>query len=119
MRLITLFLLVLVIAAAQTVPHSTTLTASCSGTCASGDPITAFNFYKSLTSGGPYAKIGSVAGISSATFVDTSVVAGQTAYYVATVVNGGGGESTYSTQVACVTPFQTPPAPPGLSGQVK
>ncbi len=62
-----------------------------------------YNVYRSTVSGGPYSKINSSAN-ASATYVDSTVVSGQTYYYVATAVDGSSNESGYSNQVQAVIP---------------
>jgi chitodextrinase len=80
------------------ISHSVTLT-----WVASTTPSVSYNVYRSTTSGGPYTKINGslIAGLS---YVDNSVVAGQTYYYVATAVDNTSAESAYSTQVTAVIP---------------
>jgi len=70
-----------------------------------GSGIVGYNVYRGVTSGGPYAQINSALDPSTA-YTDSSVVAGQTYFYVATAVEGNGTESTYSneTQEAIPTP---------------
>ncbi len=96
--------------------HSNTLTWSwAQGT---GDPATGFHIQRSQTSGGPYTVIATITSPTILTYIDTSVVAGQTNFYVVTAFNTG-GDSTLSNQVTCVTPFQAPITPSTLSGTVK
>jgi hypothetical protein len=65
--------------------------------------ITGYNIYRGNASGGPYTEINS--GLDSTTaYSDTSVVAGQTYYYVATAVNESGAESAYSNETQAVIP---------------
>lgn len=59
--------------------------------------IVGYNVYRGSVSGGPYAQVNSALEATPA-YDDTSVVAGQTYYYVATAVDGSGAESGYSTE---------------------
>ena len=65
--------------------------------------ILGYNVYRGVTSGGPYIKITSSL-VSSTSFVDSTVVAGQTYFYVATAVNSNGDESAYSNQAEATVP---------------
>lgn len=62
-----------------------------------------YNVYRSLTSGGPYTKIGSAAG-GPTSFADSTVVSGNTYYYVVTTYKtdklGTVYESGYSNQAS-------------------
>jgi Abnormal spindle-like microcephaly-assoc'd, ASPM-SPD-2-Hydin len=69
----------------------------------SGSGIVGYNVYRSGTSGGPYTQINSGLDPSTA-YTDSSVVSGQTYYYVATSVEGNGMESTYSNETQGVIP---------------
>ncbi len=109
MKIILLMLLALAALAQQ---HANTLTWNWSqGTL---DPATGFHVQTSATSGGPYTVIATLTGTATKTYVDTTVTAGQTNYYVITAFNLG-GDSTPSNQVTCVTPFQAPAPPDSLS----
>ena len=65
--------------------------------------IAGYNIYRGTVSGGPYAQINSALDATPA-YSDTSVVAGQTYFYVATAVDGSGVESAYSNQAEGVIP---------------
>ena len=81
------------------VSHSVTLT-----WVASTSPnITGYNIYRGTTSGGPYTKVNSSL-ISGLSYVDTTVLAGQTYYYVGTAVNSSNAESAYSSQTQGTIP---------------
>lgn len=68
-----------------------------------GTGIVGYNVLRSGTSGGPYTEINS--GLDpNAAYTDSSVVAGQTYYYVTTAVEGNGTESTYSNETQGVVP---------------
>jgi hypothetical protein len=71
----------------------------------SGSGIAGYNMYRSAQSGGPYTKLNTPL-ITSATYVDASVVAAQTYYYVGTSVDSAGTETTYSNQVSATIPAQ-------------
>jgi Abnormal spindle-like microcephaly-assoc'd, ASPM-SPD-2-Hydin len=64
---------------------------------------TGYNVYRGSNSGGPYSKINSALDASTS-YIDSSVVAGQTYYYVTTSVNASGSESGNSNQVKAVIP---------------
>lgn len=68
-----------------------------------GSNVVGYNVYRGSVSGGPYSMINSAVDASSA-YTDSAVTAGQTYYYVATAVDGGGGESGYSNQAKAVIP---------------
>lgn len=70
-------------------------------TAASG--AVGYNIYRGTVSGGSYAMINSsLDGTTS--YVDSTVVSGQTYYYVATTVNSESEESAYSNQTTAVIP---------------
>ncbi|HUY14245.1 MAG TPA: hypothetical protein VMX16_11545 [Terriglobia bacterium] len=76
---------------------------SLSWTASTSTGILGYNVYRSLTSGGPYSKLNSTP-VSGTTYLDSSVIAGQTYYYVATAVGQGNVESAYSNQAAATIP---------------
>jgi hypothetical protein len=62
-----------------------------------------YNVYRSTVSGGPYVMINS--GLDGATaYTDSTVLSGQTYYYVATAVDNNQNESGYSNQTQAVIP---------------
>jgi len=65
--------------------------------------VAGYNIYRGNSSGGPFTQINSGLDATPA-YSDTSVVAGQTYYYVATAVNESGAESAYSNEVESVIP---------------
>jgi hypothetical protein len=70
---------------------------------ASTSSATGYNIYRGGSSGGPYSQINST--LDSATsYIDTTVVAGNTYFYVTTAVDGNGVESVNSNQVKTVIP---------------
>jgi fibronectin type 3 domain-containing protein len=70
---------------------------------ASTSIVAGYNVYRSSVSGGPYTKLNSPL-ISGTTYMDRTVGAGQTYYYVATAVDSNNDESTFSTQASAVVP---------------
>jgi fibronectin type 3 domain-containing protein len=88
------------IMAPATSSHYVTLTWTASTT--SG--VTGYNVYRSNTTGEPYTKLTSTAlGATTATYTDSSVIAGTTYYYAATALVGS-TESGYSTQASATVP---------------
>jgi hypothetical protein len=65
--------------------------------------VTGYNIYRGTTSGGPYSRVNSALVVGT-TYIDNSVQAGQTYYYVATTVDIMGKESEYSNQATGVIP---------------
>jgi hypothetical protein len=76
---------------------------SLSWTASISPNIAGYNVYRAAVSGGPYAKV-TPALAGGIAFVDTSVQAGQTYYYVATAVDNTGTESPYSTETLASVP---------------
>jgi hypothetical protein len=70
---------------------------------ASTSVVAGYNVYRGSQSGGPYAQING-APEAATNYVDSSVQAGQTYYYVVTAVNTSGEESASSNQVVAVVP---------------
>jgi len=62
-----------------------------------------YNVYRGTVPGGPYAMINTSLDSTTA-YTDSSVVSGDTYYYVATAVNASGDESGYSNQAQAVIP---------------
>jgi len=69
---------------------------------ASADAV-GYNIYRSTTSGSGYSMINSSLDSTTA-YTDSTVVSGQTYYYVATAVNSESQESGYSNQAQAVIP---------------
>lgn len=69
--------------------------------------VAGYNVYRSTASGGPYTKGNSelIASSSSLSYSDSTVVAGQTYYYVTTAVGTDGAESAYSNEAEVTIPF--------------
>jgi hypothetical protein len=70
---------------------------------ASPSTVIGYNVYRGSMSGGPYTLVNSSI-VAGTQYVDPSVLAGQTYYYVATAVASGNTESTYSNQVVASVP---------------
>ena len=62
-----------------------------------------YNVYRGTVSGGPYTMINTSLDSTTA-YTDSTVVSGQTYYYVATAVDGNSNESAYSNQTQAVIP---------------
>ena len=62
-----------------------------------------YNVYRGSVSGGPYTMINSALDSTTA-YTDSTVVSGQTYYYVATAVDAKSNESGYSNQATAVIP---------------
>jgi hypothetical protein len=82
-----------------TLAHSATLTWT-----ASTSTVTGYNIYRGTLSGGPYVLISSFSVVPGTQYVDSSVVSGQTYYYVATAVASGNAESVHSNEVSAAIP---------------
>ena len=81
--------------------HSVTLT----WTASTSPNIAGYNIYRGTTSlSGPYPTLVNSGLITTTTYVDTSVVGGQTYYYAATAVNTSGVASGDSTPATAVVP---------------
>jgi fibronectin type 3 domain-containing protein len=70
---------------------------------ASSSPVAGYYIYRGTTSGGPYSKLNSALDAASS-YTDTTVLGGQTYYYVTSSVGANGAQSTYSNQVAVTIP---------------
>jgi fibronectin type 3 domain-containing protein len=80
------------------VQHSVALTLKAGTSTVSG-----YNVYRSTVSGTGYIKLNSSL-VSGLTYTDSSVQNGTTYFYVATAVDSGGKESTYSNEMQAVIP---------------
>ncbi|MBV9574866.1 MAG: choice-of-anchor D domain-containing protein [Acidobacteriales bacterium] len=70
---------------------------------ASTSQVSGYRVYRGSTTGGPYTKLTS--SVNPATnYIDASVQAGQTYYYVTTAVDNAGNESTYSNETRTAIP---------------
>jgi hypothetical protein len=76
---------------------------SLSWTASTSPNITGYNVYRAATTGGPFTKLTSSL-VAAASYVDSTVIAGQTYYYVTTAVDNTGAESAYSGQAQAVIP---------------
>ncbi|HXY48740.1 MAG TPA: choice-of-anchor D domain-containing protein [Terriglobales bacterium] len=65
--------------------------------------VAGYNVYRGAQSGGPYVRINSATDATT-TYIDNTVVAGDTYYYVVTAVDSSGSESGYSNQVQTTIP---------------
>jgi hypothetical protein len=70
---------------------------------ASNSPVTGYNLYRGSTSGGPYIQINPALDPST-TYTDSTVLGGNTYYYVSTALDSSGVESGFSNQVKVVIP---------------
>jgi Immunoglobulin domain/Abnormal spindle-like microcephaly-assoc'd, ASPM-SPD-2-Hydin/Immunoglobulin I-set domain len=84
--------------AVQPVSHSATLNLT-----PNSSNVTGYNIYRSSMSNGPYTRLNSPL-VTSTTYIDSTVVANQTYYYVATSVDSSGNETVYSNQVSATIP---------------
>jgi fibronectin type 3 domain-containing protein len=80
------------------VAHSVSLT-----WVASTSTVVGYNVYVGSISGGPYTLLNSTP-VAALAYTDSSVVAGQTYFFVVTAVNSNGVESVVSNQVSVVIP---------------
>lgn len=71
---------------------------------ASTTPGISYNLYRSVVAGGPYSKLNPSA-LSSTSYVDSTVLAGQTYYYVTTAVDANNNESSNSNEASAVVPY--------------
>jgi hypothetical protein len=85
-------------AAVQPVSHSATLDLT-----PNSSNVVGYNVYRSSISNEPYTKLNSPL-VTSTTYVDSTVVANQTYFYVATSVDSSGNETAYSNQVSATIP---------------
>ena len=79
-------------------PHSATLAWT-----ASTSSISGYNVYRGGVSGGPYTLLNSLL-VTTLTYTDSTVRAGQTYYFVVTAVDSTGTESVYSNQTSGTLP---------------
>jgi hypothetical protein len=70
---------------------------------ASTSVVNGYNVYRGTKTGGPYSKVNSSLDALTS-YVDLSVVAGSSYYYVTTAVDSSGNESSYSNEVNAVIP---------------
>jgi hypothetical protein len=84
--------------AVQQASHSVTLLLA-----ANSSNVAGLNVLRSSVSGGPYTKLNFPI-ITSMTYTDSTVVANQTYFYVATSVDSAGNETGYSNEVSATIP---------------
>ncbi len=63
-------------------------------TASTSSGVVGYKVYRGTTSGGPYTLLAAVGNVTS--YMDTTVISGQTYYYVTTALDGSGNESAYS-----------------------
>jgi hypothetical protein len=83
---------------AAAVSHSVSLSWN-----ASTSVVVGYNIYRGGVSGGPYALLNTTTD-SALSYTDSSVVSGQTYYYVVTAVDAAGVESVVSNEVQVIIP---------------
>jgi hypothetical protein len=66
--------------------------------------VAGYNVYRGTASGGPYATRLNSSLVAGLSYTDTTVLAGQTYYYVVTSVDTSGNESGFSTQAVATIP---------------
>jgi hypothetical protein len=81
------------------VQHSVSLSWSAS----TSTNIVGYNVYRGTVSGGPYTRINTSL-VAGTAYTDSTVVSGQTYYYVATAVDSNNNESAYSNLAAGTVP---------------
>jgi hypothetical protein len=80
--------------------HSVTL----NWTASTSSNVTGYHVYRSTSATGPYTRL-TPSPVAGTTYLDSTVQASLTYYYVATAVDSSGAESTYSNQAAAVIPY--------------
>jgi len=80
-------------------PHSVTL----NWVASTSSNLAGYNVYRGTASGGPYVRLNSAV-VTSLTYTDNTVLAGQTYFYVVTAVDTTSSESTYSNQATAAVP---------------
>jgi hypothetical protein len=70
---------------------------------ASTSPVAGYSVYRGTAPGGPYTKLNSSLATGTS-YVDTTVLAGQTYYYVVTAVDASNNSSVYSNEAQAVVP---------------
>jgi hypothetical protein len=82
----------------------TSHTVSLSWNPSSSSSVVGYNVYRGTSSGGPYSVRLTSSPLSDTSFVDSTVQASSTYYYVATAVDSDSGESANSNQAKAVIP---------------
>ncbi|MGH9703414.1 MAG: choice-of-anchor D domain-containing protein, partial [Candidatus Acidiferrales bacterium] len=80
-------------------PHAAVLNWTASTT----RTVVGYNVYRGSTAGGPYTKLNS-SSVADLTFTDSTVVPGQTYFYVLTAVDSSGIESAITGEVSGLIP---------------
>lgn len=73
-------------------------------TASTSNGVAGYKVYRGTTSGGPYTLLAALGNVT--TYMDTTVVSGQTYYYVTTALDGSGNESAYSAPSSASIPNQ-------------
>lgn len=90
-------------------PHSATVSWAASPDLTNPPAAgTGYNIYRSQTSGAEAAPALNPALITSLSFVDSTVLGGQTYDYVVTAVNSSGVESVHSSEIQAKVPLSPP-----------
>ena len=76
-------------------PGATAHSVNLNWTASTSANVAGYNVYRGAASGGPYTKVNS-AMVGGSAYTDTSVLPGQTYYYVTTAVDSSGNESVFS-----------------------
>ena len=97
-------LLLLTASAVTAQSHSAALTCQPSTFSA----VTGYNFYRSLTSGGPYTILPSCTNLPTCSCTDSTVISGTQYFYVSAAVSST-GVSSYSNQAPALIPGPLPP----------
>jgi hypothetical protein len=84
---------------AATITHSVSLT----WTASASANISGYNVYRSTTNGGPYTMLNSSL-VTTTSYIDSNVIAGQIYYYVTTAVDTSNDQSAYSNQAQATVP---------------
>ena len=82
----------------QPIAHSSTLSWT-----ASTSVVTGYNVYRGTISGGPYTQLNTSLA-SMVSYIDPTVLAGQTYFYIVTAVDSSGIESLFSNEVSATIP---------------
>jgi flagellar hook assembly protein FlgD/Tol biopolymer transport system component len=78
-----------------------------------GSPVAGYNLYRSLTTGGPYARVNSgLIGLTN--YLDTGLLSGVTYFYVVTAVDPVGNEGSYSNEASGTPSITAVPSKPVL-----
>ncbi len=85
-----------------TLPNSHSV--SLSWTASISPNVVGYDVYRATTSGGPYTQLNSTL-VAATSYTDTTVVAGQTYYYVGRAVDNYNNESVYSNEAQATVPF--------------